>query len=136
MILIQTESTNVVGDYIVRVRMHNYSNPHSLLIDSTQCCDQPCGEPSCDTVFHYCLRILGTPSDEDGECTNSAVYKRSLVNCDDAPLNFSQPIVLGLQNPLSLADKVKKEWKVSCSNRTFLHVQYSVVLFYNSYYRY
>ena len=110
MILIQTESTNVVGDYIVRVRMHNYSNPHSLLIDSTQCCDQPCGEPSYDTVFHYCLRILGTPSDEDGECTNGAVYKRGLVNYDDAPLNFSRPIVLGLQNPLPLADEVKKEW--------------------------
>ena len=98
-----------IGDYILRVRIHNYSNPSSVLANSS-CCDYPCGEPSCDNIiFHYCLRSLGT---RDGRLHCSD------VNYDDAPLNFSQPISLGLLNPLS----IQGPWTVSHNNGTRAHI--------------
>lgn len=114
--LVQTgkKFTIVVGDYVVRVRTHNYSNPDSLLVDGSTCCDLPCGEPSCDSIFYYCLRSLGT---SDGDCECSAEISK--VNYDDAPLNFSQPTVLELPNPLPLQEP-KKEWTVSYNNGTNL----------------
>ena len=107
--------TSVVGDYVVRVRTHNYSNPGGLLVDST-CCDLSCGVPSCDNVFYYCLRTLDT-SDGDRECRDE---KRNLVNYNDEPLDFSQPNVLGLFNPLPLQG-LKKEWAVSYNIRATLY---------------
>jgi hypothetical protein len=110
--------TNVVGDYVVRVRTHNYSNPSSLLANSS-CCDQPCGEPSCDNIFfHYCLKNLGTSYGDGQSCSDG-----SLINYDDASLNFSQPIVFGLPNPLPLQGP-QREWTVSlsqCNNGTRAH---------------
>ena len=98
--------TIVVGDYVVRVRTLNYSNPNSLLANSS-CCDHPSGEPSYDNVFHHCLK---STSDGEGQCSDG-----SLVNYDDAPLNFSQPIILGLPNPLPLRGP-QREWTVSHNN--------------------
>ena len=105
-------TSNVVGDYILEVRTHNYSNPNSLLATaSVVCCDESCGMPSCDNIFYYCLRSLGT-SNKDGECSGG---NRSHVNYDDAPLNFSQSTVLGLPNPLPLRG-LTRNWTVSITS--------------------
>ena len=98
--------TIVVGDYVVRVRAHNYSYSNSVLANSS-CCNRPCGEHN--NIFHYCLRSLGT---RDGQlhCND--------VNYDDASLNFSQPIALGLLNPLS----IQGPWTVSHNNGTRAHI--------------
>ena len=102
--------TIVVGDYVVRVRAHNYSYPNSIFANSS-CCNHPCGESSCDNIFHYCLRSLGT---RDGQlhCNDE-----NFVNYDDEPLNFSKPIALGLLNPLS----IQGPWTVSQNNGTRVH---------------
>ena len=77
------------------VRVHNYTNPGSLLANGT-CCDfnedRSCAIPGCDTYFIYCLR-------RDGLAINCRV---SNFNTNDRPLNFSEPVVLGLPNPLPL----------------------------------
>ena len=105
---VQVCISSAVGDYIVEVRTHNYSNPDSLLFDET-CCDL-CGTwySGCDNVFYYCLRNLST-SRANKECAGG---NRSLVNSNDAPLNFSKPTVLGLPNPLPLQG-LTREWNVS-----------------------
>ena len=46
---------SVVGECVVRVRIHNFRNPGSLLNDNT-CCDLSCGVPSCDNFFYYCRK--------------------------------------------------------------------------------
>ena len=86
----------VKGEYIVLVRIHNYTNPGSLLADGS-CCDlnndgRTCAIPGCDTFFHYCLR-------RDGLALRCKV---SSTNTDDGPVNFSASNVLGLTNPLLL----------------------------------
>ena len=92
----------------MEVRIHNYSNPNSLLFNHS-CCDMPCHTQNarCDNVFHYCLRSINTP-ELNKECSGG---NRSDVNDDDAPLNFSQSMVLGLPNPLPLQG-LTTEWRV------------------------
>ena len=100
----------VIGDYTVEVRTHNYSNPGSLLARNGACCDplhMSClNFTGCDNYFYYCLRSLGS---NGTDCTGG---RTSLINYDDAPLNFSQDTVLGLPNPLPLPG-LTKEWHVS-----------------------
>ena len=48
--------------------------------------------------FIYCLR----PLDSDGQGCSGYRNMTSLVNLDDGVVDFSQSIVLGLQNPLTL----------------------------------
>ena len=90
----------MVGDYIVEVQIHNFSNPNSLLADGSRC------DMHCDNVFHYCLRSINTSSNE---CSGG---NRSDVNYNDAPLNFSLSMVLGLPNPLPLRG-LATQWTVS-----------------------
>ena len=100
------------GSYQVEVRLFNYSNPTGRCCDCPRqnmvrsCCDAfdiftgPCGGVrGCDSFFLYCLRPLN--STVEGGCANFA-KKRSTVNMDDGPINFSQSTVLGLHNPLLL----------------------------------
>ena len=96
--------STVVGDYIVEVRIHNYSNPNSLLADGSHCD----ALSFCDNVFHYCLRSIST-SNSSNECSGGS---KSNINYNDAPLNFSQSMVLGLPNPLPLRG-LTTEWTVS-----------------------
>ena len=102
----------VKGEYIVEVRTHNFSNPGSLLADGS-CCDSnmitgSCVVPGCDNYFYYCLRALGSVTIPLG-CRGG---RTSMVGYNDRPLNFSQPVVLGLPNPLPLPG-LTTEWSVS-----------------------
>ena len=86
----------VKGEYIVMIRIHNYTNPGSLLANGS-CCDlnndgRTCTIPGCDTFFIYCLR-------RDRLAVGCRV---SSVNTDDGPVDFSAPEVLGLPNPVPL----------------------------------
>lgn len=103
----------VSGDYTVEVRLHNFSNPSDLL-DNGECCDYnltlgdgSCALSGCDSYFHHCLRALGSSG---SACPVGG--KTSMVNYNAAPLNFSEPRVLGLPNPLPLSG-LTKEWNVS-----------------------
>ena len=86
----------VEGEYIVEIRTHNFSNPGSLLADGS-CCDSNTITESCvsgcDNYFYYCLKTLGNTRPG---CSGG---RTSMVGYDDRPLNFSQPIVLGLPTP-------------------------------------
>lgn len=85
----------VQNEYVVMVKTHYFSNPQSLLADGT-CCDfrmdGSCAVPGCDNYFEYCLRRNG----RDENC------RISRTNFNDQPINFSEPIILGLPNPLPL----------------------------------
>ena len=100
----------VKGEYILEVRTHSFSNPDSLLADGS-CCDLAgdglCAVSGCDNYFYYCLRSLGS-----GTGPGCRGGRTSMVGYNDRPLNFSQPIVLGLFNPLPLPG-LTTEWNVS-----------------------
>ena len=105
-------------DYVVMVRTHSFSNPESLLANGT-CCDfnviggdgESCAVPGCDTYFTYCLRRNGV----DQLC------RISQTNLNDRPLDFSQPAVLDLPNPVPLLG-LTTEWipNVSCNTSSLL----------------
>ena len=99
----------IQGRYVVEVRLNGYNNPTGSRRSSGQirCCDtsdtHDCnGDKRCDSYFIYCLRPLGEVS-LNPRCFSYEVRTRSSTNVDDAPLNFSQSIVLGLYNPLNLS---------------------------------
>ena len=95
----------VKSDYVVMVRTHNFSNPGSLLANG-DCCDTRgdglCAVPGCDNYFQYCLRRNG----HDENC------RRSQINVNEQHLDFSEPTVLGLPNPVPLQG-LTKEWRVN-----------------------
>ena len=103
----------------------NYTNPHqhklwgSVCFSSsceTDCCDGfnqhsfSCND-GCDSFFTCCLRNINTLTagcpDLDGNTTRS-----SAVNPNDAPIDFSQDTVLGLENPL-IFQGINHTWNVS-----------------------
>ena len=101
------------GDYTVEIRLSNFSNPSDLLANG-ECCDLnitlgdgSCALSGCDSYFHHCLRPLGSTV---RGCP--AGGHSSAVNYNNAPLNFSKPIVLGLPNPLPLSG-LTRQWNVS-----------------------
>lgn len=101
------------GEYAVEVRLHNFSNPSNLLANG-ECCDYnitlgdgSCAVSGCDSYFHHCLRVLGSTG---SACP--AGGQTSRVNYNNASLNFSEPRILGLSNPLPLPG-LTKEWNVS-----------------------
>lgn len=62
--------------------------------DSTSCA----GNDLCDSYFNYCLRAIGST----GRGCSYFGDQSSDPNTDDYPLDFSQDIVLGLENPITL----------------------------------
>ena len=112
------------GDYIVEVRTHSYNNPRSLLADGN-CCDYSnlqCAVPGCDNVFYYCLRTIGSYSSRE-RCNGGMMSP--YINNNDSPLNFSQPIVLGLPNPLPLRG-LTREWTVSIITSSLYTVSFFI----------
>ena len=113
----------VCGDYVVEVSVQSYNNPTNRCVVCTQpgypnnpgCCDDfsmrdgNCtGELACDNYFTYCLEHFST-SDISSECLTAGVT--SGVNVDGAPIDFSQPTVLGLPNPI-LLNGPTTDWQV------------------------
>ena len=119
---------SVLGNYAVEVHVQSYSNPtnrcQSCYTEYDQlpgCCDdftvQTCtGELRCDNKFTYCLRPHNTPPDTEG-CSGYIGTIRSSVNQNGGQLDFSQPRLLGLPNPLRLQGlrniSLKNAWQVS-----------------------
>ena len=92
------------------IKTEAYNNHESLLIDGS-CCEpvgrtSDCVDPGCDSYFYYCLRSVGTTGPG---CSGG---RTSQVNLNDAALDFSQAMVLGLPNPLPLPG-LTREWNVS-----------------------
>ena len=100
------------GLYVVEVHLFGYNNPTGRCYDEIscrrsggqRCCDggldQICANSSvrCDSYFIYCLR----PLDSNGQGCADYANRTSMTNLDDGAVDFSQNIVLGLQNPLTL----------------------------------
>lgn len=95
-----------------------------MLSTEPGCCDRH-GEfecvsnKKCDSYFSYFVRRLG--STEKGEnCTlageASSSQKMSLPNTDDASIDFSDAIILGLENPLVFSG-LDDQWNVGLSIR-------------------
>ncbi len=101
--LLQT-SVLVSADYVVQIELESYSNPSNRRLNG-ECCDQidntNCtNEPGrCDTYFSYCLRRFNTNTNG---CPDLGTVVRSENASDRNFITFSQPIVLGLTNPLNL----------------------------------
>ena len=115
-----------VGLYVVEVQLFGYDNPTGRCYDQQECiindgqhrcCDarrvNDCTAfRRCDSYFIYCLRPLGS----DGVGCSGYRNRTSLVNWDDDNLDavdFSQSIVLGLENPLTLQGITEKYNSVS-----------------------
>lgn len=99
----------VDGLYQLEVTVFGYSNPtgrcETCIEDDNLrgCCDdfestRCSGSLLCDSFFVYCLRTVGST----GRGCSYFGNRISNVNGDDSPLNFSQSIVLGLENPITL----------------------------------
>ena len=98
----------VEGLYQLEVTVFGYNNPtgrcQGCVHDDTRgCCDDfrrtSCSDSElCDSYFIYCLQEKG--STESG-CSHIG-NQRSTHNINDGPLNFSQSMVLGLENPIIL----------------------------------
>ena len=93
------------------IRTEAYNNQDSKLINGS-CCEpagstSDCVKNGCNSYFYYCLRSLGTTG--PGTCSGG---RTSQVSLNDASLNFSQAMVLGLPNPLPLPG-LTREWNVS-----------------------
>ena len=108
----------IQSEYVVMVRTHFFRNPQSLLANGI-CCDfktdGSCAVPGCDNLFTYCLRRTQNGANEN--CRTSPE-----TNFDDQPLNFSEPMLLGLPNPLSLQG-LTQQWSPATvsSSRIILH---------------
>ena len=108
----------VEGLYQVEVRLLGYENPTGrcqacqvLLNGIRSCCDDfgksdGCTDDDreCDSYFTYCLRPFGSQDSQEGGCSNLDNSERmtSNVSSDDGSIDFTQDIVLGLDNPFHL----------------------------------
>ena len=96
----------VEGLYQLEVTVFGYNNPNGRCQncgDLRGCCDEfditSCfGSDRCDSFFTYCLRTIGST----GRGCSYSGNQRSDRNTDDRPLDFSQNMVLGLENPIIL----------------------------------
>ena len=119
----------------MQIRVNGYSNPTGLchqvdqvcnnltqrqiIGDNPRCCDAECLATNCatredksDSYFVYCLRPFGEHR-QDG-CFENETRTTSNVNEDDGLIDFSQSIVLGLDNPQNLSG-LDEAYKVSGS---------------------
>ena len=96
------------------VRLFGYNNPtgrcQACAINDDglhRCCDSQStfsicnGNRLCDSFFIYCLRPLNTSSIAEEGCSGFESMT-SNVNRNDGPVDFENPTVLGLPNPLLL----------------------------------
>ena len=106
---------------MVEVKVQSYNNPTNgcatcgIIIVIGGCCDgftlTSCtGQLRCDNQFNYCLRSHNTPATTRG--CQGYTSKISEVNTDGGCIDFLQPTVLGLPNPLTLTG-LTNSWQVS-----------------------
>ena len=102
----------------MEVRLLDYENPTQRcqgcrFLDSgfRSCCDDfsrsdRCtdGDRECDSYFTYCLRPFNFLDSQEGGCSDldSSERMTSSVNSNDRSIDFTQDIVLGLDNPFHL----------------------------------
>ncbi len=108
------------GDYIIIVRIYDYSNPSNTGVDrgASKCCDSNretgdvCNETRrrCDNRFTFCVKTLDDSADGTSSCM-SEVLMTSVINFNDAPINFTGSTWLGLDNPLRL-NGTSTAWQV------------------------
>ena len=109
--------TSVSGNYVIKVNVQSYNNPTNRCESCLGgCCDRffetTCNGPlRCDNQFTYCLRSHNTPA-TTGCCQGYTSTLRSAVNTDGGQIDYSQPTVLGLPNPLRLTG-LTNSWQVS-----------------------
>ena len=105
----------VQGHYNVEVRLLGYENPtqrcqgcRSFTSGVKSCCDDfsrstRCIDGrQCDSYFIYCLRPFQTEDYQQGACSNFDGKVQSAANMDDGRIDFSQSLILGLDNPFHL----------------------------------
>ena len=95
----------VQGLYQLEVTVFGYDNPTARCqgCGSLQgCCESfdstSCGNDHCDSYFTYCLRTIGSTG-------RGCFYFGNRIsdrNDNDGSLDFSQSMVLGLENPIIL----------------------------------
>ena len=114
---------SVSGNYVIEVNVQSYNNPTNRCSTCRLgCCDDfaltDCtGQLRCDNQFTYCLRSHNTRATTRG-CQGYTSTSRSNVNTDGEDIDFSQPTVLGLPNPLTLTG-LTNSWQVlSTMSRT------------------
>ena len=111
MLLFQIPQVCTHDNYTVMIRSHSFSNPSNRCSQcQLGCCDNYnsticTGSDRCDTMFTYCLQPFGS----DTPCTTRA---DSGTAFDDRPIDFTQPTVLGLPNPLPLSG-TSERWEVN-----------------------
>ena len=110
----QIPNHQVEADYLLGIRIHNYSNPTNQCptcpVERGRCCDTmwPNGTcTECNTYFYYCLR---DPNDF-GECTDGRISYES-VERGKTYLDFRGGLLLKLPNPY-LYWGPTKSWTVS-----------------------
>ena len=121
---------SVLGNYVVEVHVQSYSNPTNRCAtcydDEDQiepgCCDDytvtTCnGHRRCDNQFLYCLTSLNT-SAFNASCGGYIGTINSGINWRGQQINFSQPRVLGLPNPIKLTG-LTDSWQVSIARQVY-----------------
>ena len=113
----------VHGDYVTMVRVGGYDNPTnrgvtrgpSLCCDGNPTSNGSCSEAPrpCDNRFTFCLKSFDNTDDGTSTCM-SPVLTSTQTNIDGAPIDFTQPTWLGLDNPLMLSG-ISTAWEV-CSH--------------------
>ena len=121
---------HVTGDYQVEITFHSYLNPSgkcdgcrqtassapgccdnsSALLSEDECFDpnkDPRGIDTCDTLFDYCIRALGSTAHG---CTEDQLIHSGYAfeNINDYPFS---PFFLGVENPLIVTNT--SQWAVS-----------------------
>ncbi len=97
------------GDYTIVTRISNYTNPTNTGQNrrSDRCCDNEresddtcINKNRCDNRFTFCLKVFDDMTNGIHSCIGQVFT--SDINGDDAPIDFTQPRWLGLNNPLRL----------------------------------
>ena len=119
----------VQGRYVLEVRLNGYDNQENSCVDCQPegrmrfgCCDDhnrnngDCsGNRPCDSYFIFCLRPFGSERVTYDCRTLYNDTKVTSVNNNDGPVDFTDEIVLGLENPFLLPG-LTEEYEVSnCS---------------------
>ena len=115
------------GDYVIIVRIYDYSNPSNTGVDRgpDNCCDDTrqsgvCSSlRRCDNRFTFCVKTLGDSADGTSSCM-SEVLMSTETNLNDAPINFTGSTWLGLDNPLRL-NGISTAWQVCLCNECNAH---------------
>ena len=114
----------VGADYLVSIRIHNYSNPtnqcEQCSNNNNHCCDRQQSSGTCDecnTFFEYCVRNFNG----NGQCLKSHQF----VDPGRISLDFSQEFVLLRQNPIVFRGPTRT-WEVSHTAYQFPRVPYNI----------